>query len=430
MLYCTPHRARRRMAAAALAAGLGTLFVAAPTMAASKEALVQEQVTASPLRRISPQEERVLSSAAAKVLRHIVEARTAIRNKQAAAAKSELQQAQTLLSIIETALPTSEVKDRIWVAKKHLEYKDSEEIVPDLIPIYSSLDDLVDFMPVKEAQEHLQQAQADLEKGDKDKAKEELEATDEALVYTEIDLPFASTRQLVSQALTDLAKGDSHKAEKALQEAESNVVFLSVGVDEPMVSARSLIWAASQHYAAGNNKLARSEIQQAISFLEAAKESPDKVTRSEAKDLLDGAKALEAKMESSSDLTSDLQYLWHRTRALADRSVEYMSTGWAKWRSHSPLKSNLIEAKYQLSAAKIEQFVADDAGAAKQHLKAAEEYLEKAAKQAEEHYTDEVYKHQIKGLEQAVARLEEVKDASGLQYAKLGTELRQMIQSL
>jgi hypothetical protein len=424
------HRAHRSLAAAALAVGLSTIVAVAPAIAASKEPMVQEQVTVSPLSRISPREERVLSSAAAKVLRHIVEARTAIRNKEPESAKSELQRAQTLLNIIETALPTTEVKDRIWVAKQHLEYKNSEEVVPDLIPIYSSLDELVDIMPVKEAQEHLQQAKADLEKGKKDKAKEELEATDEALVYTEIDLPFASTRQRVSQALTDLAKGDSQKAEKALQEAESNVVFLSVGVDEPMVSARSLIWTASQHYAAGDKKLARSEIQQAISFLEAAKKSPDKVTRSEAKDLLDRAKSLEAKMESSSDLTSDLQYLWHRTRALADRSVEYMSTGWAKWRSHSPLKSNLIEAKYQLSAAQIEQFVADDAGAARQHLKAAEEYLEKAAKQADEHYTDEVYKDQINGIEQAVERLEQTKDTSGLQYAKLSSELRQMIQSL
>lgn len=428
MLY----RTRRSMAVAALAAGLSTILAAAPAVGASKEAMVHEQVTVNPLSRISPQEERVLSSAAAKVLRHIVEARSAIRNKQTESAKSELQQAQTLLSIIETALPTTEVKDRIWVAKKHLEYKDSEEVVPDLIPIYSSLDALVDVMPVKEAQEHLEKAKAHLQKGDKGKAKEELEATDEALVYTEIDLPFAGTRHLVNQALADLANGDSEKAEKVLQKAENNVVFLSVGVDEPMVSAQSLIWGASQHYAAGDKKLARSELQQAISFLEAAKKSPDKVTRTEAGDLLDEAKALEAKMEGSSDLISDLQYLWHRTRALADRSVEYMSTGWAKWRSHSPLKSDLIEANYHLRVARIDQFVGDDAEAAKRQLKAAAEYLEKAAKQAEEHYTDEVYKKQIKELAQGVEKLaqEKAKDASSLHYAKLNTELRQMIQSL
>lgn len=54
-----------------------------------------------------------------------------------------------------------------------MEYKNSEEVVPDLIPIYSSLDALVDFMPVKEAQEYLDKAKAYLEKGKKDKAKEE-----------------------------------------------------------------------------------------------------------------------------------------------------------------------------------------------------------------------------------------------------------------
>jgi hypothetical protein len=424
------YRTRRSLAAVALAAGLSTSLAAAPAIAASKEAIVQEQVTVSPLSRISPREGRVLSSAAAKVLRHIVEARTAIRNKQVASAKSELHQAQTLLSIIETGLPTTEVKDRIWVAKQHLEYKNSEEVVPDLIPIYSTLDALVDVMPVKEAQAHLEKAKAHLQKGEKDKAKAELEATDEALVYTEIDLPLAGTRQRVSEALADLAKGDSQKAEKALQAAENNVVFLSVGVDEPILSAQSLIWAASQHYGAGDKKLARSEIQQAIAFLKTAKKSPDKVTRTEARNLLGEAKALEAKMEGDSDLTRDLKHLWHRTRALADRSVEYMGTGWAKWRSHSPLKSDLIEAKYQLSVARIEQFVANDAGAARQHVKAAEEYLEKAGQEADEYATDEVYKDQIKGLEQAVDRFKAVKDANGLEYTKLNTELRQMIQSL
>ena len=428
MLY----RTRRNVAAAALVTGLSTVLAAAPVIAASKEAMVHEQVTATPLSRVSPTEESILSAAAAKVLRHIAEARSAIRHKEIESAKNELQQADTLLTIIETALPTTEVKDRIWVAKKHLEYKDSEEVVPDLIPIYSSLDELVDFIPTKEAQEHLDKAKAHLERGEKEKAKQELEAADEALIYTEIDLPLAGTRHLVSQARADLAKGDTQGAEKALQGAENNVVFLSVGVEEPMVSAQSLIGAASQHYASGDKKLARSEIQQAITFLEAAKKSPDKVTRAEAGDLLNEAKALEAKMEGSSDLSSDFRHLWHRSRALADRSVEYLSTGWAKLRSHSALKSDLIEAKFYLSLARIDQFVGDDVGAAKHHLKEAEEYLEKAAEQADEHDTDAVYKDPIKDLKQAVKQLteEKAKDASRLQYAKLNTELRRMIQAL
>ena len=428
MLY----RTGRSVTAVVLVTGLSTVLAAAPVIAASKEAAVQEQVTATPLRHISPQEERILSSAAAKVLRHIAEAQSAIRKKEAESAKSELQQAETLLNIIETALPTTEVKDRIWVAKQHLEYKDSEQVVPDLIPIYSSLDELVDFMPVKEAQAHLDKAKAHLEKGNKEKAKEELEAADEALVYTEIDLPFAGTRQLVGQALADVSKGDSQEAEKALQRAEDHVVFLSVGVDEPMVAAQSLIQAANQHYASGDKKLARSEIKQAITFLETAAKSPDKVTRTEAGEVLGEAKALETKIEDGGDLSSDLSHLWHRSRALADRSLEYMSTGWAKLRSRSPLKEDLIEAKYHLNVARIEQFVGDDASAAGHHLKAAQESLEKAAERADAQYTDEVYKKQIKDLEQSVQRLseEKAKDTSDLQYAKLTRELRQMIQTL
>ncbi|GBE03304.1 MAG TPA: hypothetical protein ENH31_04770 [Nitrospirae bacterium] len=53
---------------------------------------------------------------------------------------TSLKQARELIGIIKEARPVTKVKDHIWVAKKHLSYEDTEEVMPDLIPIYSSLD--------------------------------------------------------------------------------------------------------------------------------------------------------------------------------------------------------------------------------------------------------------------------------------------------
>jgi tetratricopeptide (TPR) repeat protein len=318
MLY----RSHCSMKSVMLVTGLGAVLAAASAFAALKEVMVHQQVSASPLNSSLPKGESILSSALAKLLRHIVQAQSAIHNKEIEFAKGELQQAETLPNIIEAVLPTTEIKDRISVAKKHLGYRDSEEVVPDLIAIYSALDEFVDFMPAKVAQDHLDRAKAHLEKGEKDKAKAELEAADEALLYTEIDLSVAGIRHLMSIVFADLAKGDRQDARKVLQAAENNVVFLLVSVQEAMVSAQSLLWAARQHYTSGDKKVARSETQQAITFLKAAKKSRDKVTRAEVGNLLGEAKALEAKMESSSDLWSYFEQLWYRSRALADRGVE------------------------------------------------------------------------------------------------------------
>ena len=88
----------------------------------------------------------------------------------------------------------AKVKDRIWVAKKHMEYEDTQEVLPNLIPIYASLNDLVDVMPVEAATTYLDEAKEHHKWGDKEKAREALEATDAALQYAEVDLPPSTTR--------------------------------------------------------------------------------------------------------------------------------------------------------------------------------------------------------------------------------------------
>ena len=112
---------------------------------------IHEKITIKPVKTISPAEESIISSAAVKVVRHVAKARGAIHDKDLEQAGQDLKQAHKLIDIIKTSLPTTKVKDHIWVAKKHLDYESTEEVKLDLIPIYAALDEIEDIVPVKQA---------------------------------------------------------------------------------------------------------------------------------------------------------------------------------------------------------------------------------------------------------------------------------------
>lgn len=178
------------LALAVALAVLGPAILPPPVSAA----MIKEEVTVTPNTSINPREEASISAAGVTVLRHIAQARGNIHGKDTRAAKAELDRAETLLDVIQEAVAKTQVKDRIWVAKKHMEYEDTQEVLPNLIPIYASLNDLVDVMPVEAATTYLDEAKEHHKWGDKEKAREALEATDAALQYAEVDLPPSTTR--------------------------------------------------------------------------------------------------------------------------------------------------------------------------------------------------------------------------------------------
>ena len=345
---------------------------------------IKEDVTVVPGRQITPQDEAVISSAAVKVLRHIASARGDLRGDKPkiAQAKGELDQSDKLLDIIQASLPTTRVKDHIWVAKKHLEYENTHEVLPDLVPIYSSLDELVNYVPTNNAKAHLDKAKQALEKGDKPKAAQHLQEANDALLYVEADLPLSVTRQLVTQARDALGKGDSKAADKVLRSVEENVVFISVSYQSPLIQAKSALWRASHDYILEDKSLAKSDLDQAVKYLEQAAQSDDQVTRQAAEKLVSDVRDLYQLIESGDKgLSERLVSALGRARALSERSVEYISTGWQRLRADDAGKRDLIEAKLQLAYARIDHFSSKDDAAAKVDLAEAKGYLDTAAKQ-------------------------------------------------
>jgi hypothetical protein len=378
---------RKPVAAALLAAGLATAGLPAAASA------IQEKVTVSAQHEISPQDEAVISSAAGKVLRHIAQARSYVNGEKAdpEAAKGELEQAQKLLDIVRAALPTSQVKDRIWVAKKHLEYESTDEVLPDLVPIYANLDELVDYLPTEKARAHLDSAKKELQKGDKQQAQKQLTAADDELVYVEVDLPITSTGHLVEQAMADLAKGDMKGANEALVSAEQNIVFFSVAVEAPLTSAQGALWRASRDYALGDTKLAKADLDQAVGALERSAQSGDQTARQEVGKLLEQVRDLHVLLaDHDKDFEGRAQYTWQRAKALSERAAEYVSTGWERFRSKNEGKKELIDAKLYLRYAYTDHYLAKDDAAAKVELAEAEGYLGEAAARVNAATGDEV----------------------------------------
>jgi hypothetical protein len=277
-------------------------------------------------------------------------------------------------------LATTKVKDRIWVAKKHLEYEDTQEVLPDLVPIYAGLDELVSYVPTAKAKGHLDEAKQALEKGDKPKAQEQLAATDDALLYVEADLPLSSTRHLVAEAKADLDKKDAKAADQALASAEDNVVFVSVSFQSPLINAKAALWRGWQDYELGEKDYAKADLNEAVIHLERAAKSKDAVERKAAEDLVSEVRDLNQLVESGDKgFGAKIESSWHRLQALSEHSAESISTGWQRLRAEGAGKKDLIEAKLQLAYARIDHQYAKDDAAAKVDLAEAKGYLDAAA---------------------------------------------------
>lgn len=405
--------------------------LAASTMAApfAQAATIEESVTIQPTHPLTAKEGEVVSSAGAKVLQHVAEARARLARKDPKGAEQELNQAEKLLDIIEAAVPATLVKDRIKMDKKGLEYEDSRTVQPDLIPVFSSLEEVADFMPLKTAKAGRAEPSQASKPGPK-AAKAE-ERTDATLSYMEVNLPLHATRHWVNAAKGYLAEGKADEADKSLKAVEEGVVYISVSVEQPLFVARSLMEQAVIDLNAGKKALSRDELQAAIVQMEQAEKSPDPYTREGAQILLKEARTLQADIRAGKDVSARMRGLWQHSKAYAERAVEYLRTSWTRMRNVSPFREKLIEAKRFLSDAEIDQFIGREPAKAQQDLQKALGYLDEAASQAQTYYTDPLYKREIAELQKSVRAIMGDPAMAGQQkFEAAMEELAHMIRSL
>jgi hypothetical protein len=405
----------------------GAALLAAPVYVAAR----REAASAMPCRTITPLQEAAILSAGAKVLRHVAQARADIGTRNAGNAAAQIDRTEELLDVIQANLPTTDAREWIQVARKHLEYASPREVLPDLIPIYASLKVLHNSMPTEAAEHHLGQAREYLQAGDKEKAGEELQATARALQDSEVELPLESTRQMIATAGTDLKREKWDAADRALQSAEDSTVYLSVAYEQPLFAAKALIWQTVLDLDAADNDLARSDFEGAIGYLELASQSGDASVRKAASRIYRQSKVLQKDLESGASAASGARRLWKQTRALAERSLEYLAAGWENYHSEDRLKSSLIAARLHLANAGIDLFTGNEDGRAREELLATGRFLEQAAGRADREGSGDSYRHQIADLQAQIKELgADPAAVRESRYAVLQKTLQNMIRSL
>ncbi len=92
------------------------VFAVARTAVAGVEPRLHEDISVSPGRSITPDDEAAISSSAIRVLHHIARARDALRKNDVERARQDLKQAGILLDIIQASVPTTVVKNRVWTS--------------------------------------------------------------------------------------------------------------------------------------------------------------------------------------------------------------------------------------------------------------------------------------------------------------------------
>lgn len=298
------------------------LFVGFGQSALGEEA-VKEEVLISPGKPLSfPQQERI-ATLAVNALKHIAKARGFIHKHNFADARAELAESQKFMEMIRASLPTTRIKDHIWVAKEHLSYEDSEEVIPDLVPIYASLDEIQSFVSVDKTRGYLDDAKKALKADDKKKGAQALELAGASLVYVEVDLPLGYTERKVANALHLLAEGSDKEADQRLKEAEDGVQVISISSYGPMVLAQESLWQATKDYAKGRYAAAKRSLADAKVFLKMAAKQADEKTQKALAKLNLKIDELEKKMaESGTDFSKEIKGLWDKTKDVYHETVE------------------------------------------------------------------------------------------------------------
>lgn len=389
---------------------------------------IQEKVTTIPGKTIYAADESAISSAATKVLRNIAKARGAIHDKDPEQAKSDLHDALQLIDIIKVSLPTTKIKDHIWVAGKHLDYEDTDTVLPDLIPIYADLADIEDFVPVAQTRKHLDAAKQGLKKGDKNAAKESLREASNLLVYTEIDLPLAATERAIIAAQAMLTQKQLDEANETLKGAEANILVISTSIDGPITQAKKSLWNATTNYTAGKYAVVKNDLAEAQNSLKKAAQNLDGKTRNETQKLGKEINALKGKIENGGkDVGATIAGLWERGKALSERELERIPVGWGKTRTESKVKADLIDAKLHLAYAESYQFTSNSLTKAKSEIKEVETSLKSGLKHA-----DSTTMTKISAINKEFSALKNdlntKAEATKARYEKIQSDLLQLIR--
>ncbi len=328
---------------------------------------------------ILSQEDVSIERAAVDIHGRIVQARADINHNNPDGAWRELDAAETLIGTMKESLSTAIPRGLIGIAMKHLEFEPPSKVMGDLPPIYASLDRIAVFLPIDGAKLHIDRAREYLGKDDKKRAAKELSLARGALVSIEVELPLFKVAKFISKARYDLIGRETGKADKALWMAEVQARGIYLMIESPLHLAKKKFWQASRAYSEGRTAEARTYLEQGRVYLEEEAKKGRASQRQAVSELSLEASDLEKRIPASGNVAATgLKSLWERSKALAERSAEYLAAGIAEEETTLKGEDNLIEAKLHVAYAETYQVTAGEPGKAADELGRADACLRKA----------------------------------------------------
>ena len=168
------------------------------------------------------------------LLRHLEAAHAALENHKTGEARSALSAAEGFAEGLQLMAPYTVVVDKLRNAKEELLSSSTSIIFDDLLPIYTSLDEMADYAPelANQARMKVDQAAQHAKQGENQQAAKKLEEVAADISSTSIFLPVNYVEQQVEAARISLDRdpADTKTANAAIDNALSSLVHANVNL--------------------------------------------------------------------------------------------------------------------------------------------------------------------------------------------------------
>ncbi|HWB12287.1 MAG TPA: YfdX family protein [Pirellulales bacterium] len=281
---------------------------------------IVSKVDMEPVGELSDEEAREVSFAAGRIVKHVIQARYAIRKKDNDQAATHVQQALQLIAIIDSVMPHFKVKTEIKAGD--LTYSDEDDVAPNCVRFYDELewrDILSPIAQAKKESEHGGQNNRSAASAERE-VPAALAVTHADMVCSTAKLDVELARHMLTRAKEDLAEDKAAEADQALLALQSRAVLFEVEeIDLPLEEAADNLKLAEVEMQAGRIAEAKVALHAAIDQLKRYENLVGENRGAEVKALheeiskltaeLEGGKLSEAEKRKHATRISDW---WHR----------------------------------------------------------------------------------------------------------------------
>ena len=216
---------------------------------------ISSKVDVHPVAALSDKEAREVSFAAGRILKHIVQARDAIRENKKDDAAKHVEQGLKLVAIIDGVLPHYKVKTEIKSGDNA--YSDEDDVTPRYVTLFDELDRRDIISPIVQAKKEAQQKQQKTPgtQGAANVAPGAMAVSHADIHHTTAKVDIVLARHMLNRAKQFLHDGKVAEADEALLAVQSGgVLFEYEEIDLPLEEA------------ADNLKLAEIEMKEGAAF--------------------------------------------------------------------------------------------------------------------------------------------------------------------